>query len=92
MPYPSSGSRWRVARCGLIERGPERVESGASSFRGPASVRTEKPAALLTTGGFVAGPVAVAARLQGVPAMVFVPDIEPAQSVKAIARLAQRWR
>ncbi len=54
------------------------------------AMRTEKPAALLTTGGFVAGPVAVAARLQGVPAMVFVPDIEPAQSVKAIARLAQK--
>ena len=53
-------------------------------------IRDERPSALLTTGGFVSGPVAVAARWEGVPALVFVPDIEPAQSVKAIARLAQR--
>jgi len=59
-------------------------------FMARKAMRTEQPSALLTTGGFVGGPVAIAARWQGVPAMVFVPDIEPAQSVKAIARLAQK--
>ncbi len=51
-------------------------------------VRAERPAAALTTGGFVSGPVAVALRLEGVPMLVYVPDIEPAQSVKVVSRLA----
>ncbi len=50
----------------------------------------ERPAAVLTTGGYVSGPVSLAARWQRVPMLVFVPDIEPARSVKAIARLAER--
>jgi UDP-N-acetylglucosamine--N-acetylmuramyl-(pentapeptide) pyrophosphoryl-undecaprenol N-acetylglucosamine transferase len=54
------------------------------------ALRSDGPAAVLTTGGFVGGPVAIAARWYGVPSLVFVPDIEPAQSVKAIARLAQK--
>jgi UDP-N-acetylglucosamine--N-acetylmuramyl-(pentapeptide) pyrophosphoryl-undecaprenol N-acetylglucosamine transferase len=53
-------------------------------------VRRERPAAVLTTGGYVSGPVIMAARLHGVPILVFVPDIEPAQSVKAVARVAGR--
>lgn len=53
-------------------------------------MRRERPAALLTTGGFVSGPVVMAARLEGVPVMVFVPDIEPARSVKAVIRVARR--
>jgi len=53
-------------------------------------LRRERPAAVLTTGGYVSGPVVTAARLHGVPILVFVPDIEPAQSVKAVARVADR--
>ena len=53
-------------------------------------LREERPAAILATGGFVSGPVALAARLERVPLMVYVPDVEPARSVKAIARLAQQ--
>ena len=53
-------------------------------------MRDERPAALLATGGFVSGPVAVAARMEGVPMMVTVPDVEPARSVKAISRLARQ--
>jgi len=54
------------------------------------AMRRERPEALLTTGGYVSGPVSVAARWLGVPMLVYVPDIEPAQSVKATARLAAR--
>lgn len=50
----------------------------------------ESPAAVLTTGGYVSGPVALAARWERIPMLVFVPDIEPAQSIKVIAKLAQR--
>jgi UDP-N-acetylglucosamine--N-acetylmuramyl-(pentapeptide) pyrophosphoryl-undecaprenol N-acetylglucosamine transferase len=53
-------------------------------------LRRERPAALFTTGGYVSGPVAVAASWTGVPILLYVPDIEPAQSVKAVARLATR--
>lgn len=53
-------------------------------------VQRERPAAVLTTGGYVSGPVATAARLHGVPILVFAPDIEPARSVKAVARMADR--
>lgn len=53
-------------------------------------MRHERPDAVLTTGGYVSGPVAVAAKLLDVPILVFVPDIEPAQSVKAVGRLAAK--
>lgn len=48
----------------------------------------EKPAAILTTGGYVSVPVVLAAWLRRIPIMVFVPDIEPALSVKLVGRLA----
>ncbi|MEA3397945.1 MAG: UDP-N-acetylglucosamine--N-acetylmuramyl-(pentapeptide) pyrophosphoryl-undecaprenol N-acetylglucosamine transferase, partial [Chloroflexota bacterium] len=48
----------------------------------------ERPAALLTTGGYVSGPVAVAAWLRRVPVLLFLPDIEPGQSFRFIGRLA----
>ena len=54
------------------------------------AMRRERPDALLTTGGYVSGPVSVAARWLGVPILVYLPDIEPAQSVKAAGRLAAR--
>lgn len=53
-------------------------------------MRRERPDAVLTTGGYVSGPVALAAALQRVPILVYLPDIEPAQSVKAVGRLAAR--
>lgn len=59
-------------------------------FAARRHMRRERPAAVLTTGGYVSGPVALVASWQRVPTLVFVPDIEPARSVKAIARMAQR--
>ncbi len=53
-------------------------------------LRREKPDALLTTGGYVSVPAALAARHRGVPIVLFLPDIEPAQSVRFVARLARR--
>ena len=54
------------------------------------AMRQERPDALLTTGGYVSGPVSVAAKWLGVPMLVYLPDVEPAQSVKAAGRLAAR--
>ncbi len=53
-------------------------------------LRRARPDALLTTGGYVSGPVTLAASWLRVPILVYLPDIEPAQSVKAAARLATR--
>ncbi len=53
-------------------------------------LRRERPVAILTTGGYVSGPVALAARWESIPVVVFVPDIEPARSIKTIARFAAR--
>ncbi len=53
-------------------------------------LQRERPDALLTTGGYVSGPVTLAAAWQRVPILVYLPDIEPAQSVKAAGRLATR--
>jgi undecaprenyldiphospho-muramoylpentapeptide beta-N-acetylglucosaminyltransferase len=53
-------------------------------------IQRERPDAILTTGGYVSGPVVVAASWRQVPILVYLPDIEPAQSVKAAGRLATR--
>ncbi len=50
----------------------------------------ERPDAMLTTGGYVSGAAAVAAWLRGTRILLYVPDIEPALSVKAVAQLARR--
>lgn len=60
------------------------------TFAALRHLRRERPDAILTTGGYVSGPVAVAAAWRHVPILVYLPDIEPAQSVKALARLATR--
>lgn len=49
-----------------------------------------RPNAVLLTGGFVGVPVSIAAWLRRVPAVVFLPDIEPGLALKVMARLA--WR
>ncbi len=54
------------------------------------AMSAQRPAALFTTGGYLAVPVALAARVRRVPIVLYVPDVEPAQSVTFIARFAQR--
>lgn len=45
-----------------------------------------KPQVLLFTGGYVAVPMALAAR--GLPSLLYVPDIEPGLALQALSRLA----
>ena len=47
-----------------------------------------RPDVLFFTGGYVAGPMAVAGR--HVPTLLYVPDIEPGLALKSLARLADR--
>lgn len=53
-------------------------------------VRRFRPAALFMTGGYVAAPVAAAARLRGVPIVVYLPDVEPGSTIRAVMPLARR--
>lgn len=50
-------------------------------------LREFKPDVLLFTGGYVAAPMAVAAR--NVPALLYTPDIEPGMALKFLARFAK---
>jgi undecaprenyldiphospho-muramoylpentapeptide beta-N-acetylglucosaminyltransferase len=47
-----------------------------------------RPHALLLTGGYLAVPAVIAARMRGVPVAVYVPDIEPALAAKFASRFA----
>ncbi len=53
-------------------------------------LRAYQPEVVFVTGGFITAPVAVAAWLNRVPVLVYLPDIEPGLAVKLIARLARR--
>ncbi|HEX2626358.1 MAG TPA: glycosyltransferase [Candidatus Limnocylindrales bacterium] len=48
-----------------------------------------RPAAVFTTGGYVAIPVLLAARILGVPALLWEGNVVPGRSVRATARLAR---
>jgi UDP-N-acetylglucosamine--N-acetylmuramyl-(pentapeptide) pyrophosphoryl-undecaprenol N-acetylglucosamine transferase len=47
-----------------------------------------RPAAVFTTGGYVAIPVLIAARLLGIPSLLWEGNVIPGRSVRASARLA----
>jgi UDP-N-acetylglucosamine--N-acetylmuramyl-(pentapeptide) pyrophosphoryl-undecaprenol N-acetylglucosamine transferase len=47
-----------------------------------------RPAAIFTTGGYVAIPILIAARLLGIPSLLWEGNVIPGRSVRATARLA----
>lgn len=49
-----------------------------------------RPAAILGTGGYVCVPLFVAARLAGVPTIIYLPDVVPGLAIRALAMLATR--
>jgi UDP-N-acetylglucosamine--N-acetylmuramyl-(pentapeptide) pyrophosphoryl-undecaprenol N-acetylglucosamine transferase len=53
-------------------------------------LREFSPSVVFSTGGYASFPVALAARSRRVPLAVYLPDLNPGWSVRAIARLAQR--
>lgn len=59
----------------------------AQSFRLLAQLR---PQVILSTGGWVSLPVALAARLRRIPVVVFLPDIEPGLTIKVLRWFAQK--
>jgi UDP-N-acetylglucosamine--N-acetylmuramyl-(pentapeptide) pyrophosphoryl-undecaprenol N-acetylglucosamine transferase len=63
----------------------------AGSF-GKASklIRKFQPDVMFMTGGYMAPPVALAAKLQRVPIGIFLPDIEPGSSIKVVMPFAEK--
>jgi UDP-N-acetylglucosamine--N-acetylmuramyl-(pentapeptide) pyrophosphoryl-undecaprenol N-acetylglucosamine transferase len=59
-------------------------------FEALGLVRAYQPDVLLVTGGFISVPVTIAAWLNRVPMLVYLPDIEPGLAVRLIGRLARR--
>ena len=49
-----------------------------------------RPDVVLLTGGYMALPVATAARLRGIPAVMYLPDLEPGSSLRIISRFVDR--
>jgi UDP-N-acetylglucosamine--N-acetylmuramyl-(pentapeptide) pyrophosphoryl-undecaprenol N-acetylglucosamine transferase len=64
-----------------------KIAAGVAQARGIMS--EFRPQAVLSTGGYVSVPVALAARATGNPLAVYLPDLYPGWAVRATARLAQ---
>lgn len=64
------------------------VKLARGVFAARKILREFRPDALFFTGGYIAAPMALAG--MNVPALLYVPDIEPALALKAIARFADR--
>jgi UDP-N-acetylglucosamine--N-acetylmuramyl-(pentapeptide) pyrophosphoryl-undecaprenol N-acetylglucosamine transferase len=53
-------------------------------------LRHFEPDVCLVTGGYVCAPVVVACRLRRVPVLIYLPDMTPGWSIRAMSLLAQR--
>lgn len=53
-------------------------------------LRQLRPGAVLGTGGYVCVPLFVAARLERVPTVIYLPDVVPGLAVRFLARIATR--
>ncbi len=73
---------------GLVRMARNTFKLIAGTCKAWRLVGRQKPRALLTTGGFVSAPVAVACWLRRAPILLYLPDIEPGLAVKFVAKFA----
>jgi UDP-N-acetylglucosamine--N-acetylmuramyl-(pentapeptide) pyrophosphoryl-undecaprenol N-acetylglucosamine transferase len=74
---------------GLLRAAWSAVKLIAGTLQSLWLLGRKRPNALLLTGGWVGLPVALAAWLLRVPIMIFVPDIEPGGSIRALRHFAR---
>jgi len=75
-------SPWEMAaNAGKLSLGIKQAREVLSRFR---------PDAVLSTGGYAGFPVAVAAKTHGIPIALYLPDLSPGWTVRAIAPLARK--
>lgn len=64
------------------------LASGFSAASG--HIRRFRPDVMFMTGGYVAVPVALAARRHGIPIVIYLPDVEPGSSIRFAVPMARR--
>ena len=74
-PWAAAGHLWRIRRGVLQAR---------------RLLRKFRPDVVLVTGAYVAVPVSIAARLEHVPLLIYLPDLTPGLAVRWLSRLAQK--
>ena len=88
----TSSSSARCARPGLSHA--HRPRPGAprrvACRRPGGSSAGSRPAALFTTGGYLALPLVLAARARGIPTLVWEGNVQPGRATRAIGRFATR--
>jgi UDP-N-acetylglucosamine--N-acetylmuramyl-(pentapeptide) pyrophosphoryl-undecaprenol N-acetylglucosamine transferase len=73
---------------GVVRMARNTLKLVAGTLKAWQLIGQHKPQAMLTTGGFVSAPVAVACWLRRVPILLYLPDIEPGLAVKFVAKFA----
>ena len=53
-------------------------------------LRQRRPQVILSTGGWASLPVALAARVRGIPMVIYLPDIEPGLTIKVLRLFARK--
>jgi UDP-N-acetylglucosamine--N-acetylmuramyl-(pentapeptide) pyrophosphoryl-undecaprenol N-acetylglucosamine transferase len=74
-PWIAAGNLWRIVR-GV--RQAQRL------------IRDFQPAVVFITGAYVAVPVSLAARIERVPLLIYLPDLSPGLAIRWLSRLADR--
>ena len=75
---------------GVVQKMRNTLRLFSGFFSAMRMMNQYKPDAVLLTGGFVGVPVSLAAWLQRVPSVVFLPDVEPGLALKVMARFANK--
>jgi UDP-N-acetylglucosamine--N-acetylmuramyl-(pentapeptide) pyrophosphoryl-undecaprenol N-acetylglucosamine transferase len=73
---------------GLVRMARNALKLAAGTLKAWRLIGRHQPQAMLTTGGFVSAPVAVACWLRRVPILLYLPDIEPGLAVKFVTKFA----
>lgn len=79
-----------VAGVNMIRKAVSAARLAAGAVQALGLLRRYRPGAVLLTGGWSSLPVALAARVQRVPVLIFLPDIEPGSSIRLLRRFARR--
>ena len=64
------------------------VKLGIGTIQSLAKLSQIRPRVILLTGGWANFPIALAARVLGIPIVIYLPDIEPGLTIKVLRRFA----
>ncbi|MEZ4431444.1 MAG: undecaprenyldiphospho-muramoylpentapeptide beta-N-acetylglucosaminyltransferase [bacterium] len=89
IPFVALDAR-RLKNAGLVERLRSLFSLPAALYRGWRTVRAHDPLAVLGVGGYVSGPVVLAAALAGRPCAIAEQNARPGLTNRLLARVVQR--